>query len=638
MEPAARTWVPGRAAAMGAGALVLVAGLAVALDLDLDGDRTDDELGAGTRPWDADTDGDGLHDGWERQAGLDALARDSDGDTLPDDRELGVGADPTSPDSDGDGLGDAAEAPLPDCDGDGVAAIAEGDGDADGRLDALEAGPDRCGADVDGDGVRDGSEGNPACVHEDDCDEDGLADGLETGGFDALDPDSFGSGVADSVSFAFQESGQPPGADADDDGIPDGWEGDDGLIVWGDLRPQVGHRDLLVEFVRVQGPDSARQAGLSFAPAYNAVADALRNERGLQMRWTETLVDVATETDPDLIPQLEDPYYAQVLAKGRYSGNPYVTTVVLNPQHDQSEVLHSGVAPIRGMLAAVDYGTQVTFRFTTGRGDLAPLQPFLESVVRAIDGGADLTIDGFPSAVIADNGEMVLTRDDGLQLRWMPNWFRTNPRIVFSSGQSVQMNLTSVTVATGSLAGTILHELGHTLGLCHAHDTDCNAKFSASDRANQAQSIMSYDNPGNYLHYLDSEWTTVLQYISCPPDAPVTLVAQEAGLQQVLEAKYGYANKDILSVDLRTCNDLTPLARTFRPGLPPATTYAHPDAMRDPPTGRGGVWLTLGFALVAVAAVTLAMGFGGRRRVRPRDDRTDPSQPPWEPPQPPSGQ
>lgn len=642
MEASSRTWFAGRGVAVGAAALLLVAGLALAIDLDLDGDRTLDELRDGTRAWDADTDGDGLQDGWERQAGLDPRGRDSDDDALADDHELRLGADPTSADTDGDGVGDAAEEPLPDCDGDGIRAIAEGDGDDDGRVDSLEAGPDRCVADADGDGVLDGSEGNVACVHDGDCDEDGLGDGNETNGFDALDPDSFGSGVADSVSYAFQASGQPPGADADDDGIPDGWEGDDGLIVWGDLTPQVGQRDLLVEFLRVQGPDSARQAGLSFAPAYNGVAEAFRNERGLQMRWTETLVNLGTETDPALIPQLEDPYYAAVLAKGRHSGNPYVTTVVLNPQHDQSEIFHAGVAPIRGMLAAVDYGTQVTFTFTSPRlsGPLE-LEPFFESVVRAQVAGADVSIAGFPSVAIV-GGEMVLTRTDGLQLRWQPNWFRTNPRVVLPDGETIPLNLTSVTVAQGSLAGTIMHELGHTLGLCHSHDTDCNARFSAYDRAHQAESIMSYDNPGNYLHLLDSEWTTLLQYISCPPDAPVTLVAQKAPLQRVLEAKYGYANKDLLSVDLRTCNDLTPIQRTFQPGLPPATTYLHPEALRDPPTGTGGVWLTTSFALVAAAAVALATLFGGRKRIRPApatdpQAMQEPPQPP-QPPQPPSGQ
>lgn len=606
--------IPGRAAAAAAIALLLFGGAGLALDLDLDGDLAAQELAAGTTPWDGDTDGDGLEDGWERSRGLDAMAADSEGDGVRDDEELRLGADPLAPDSDGDGLGDRDEQALADCDGDGARAIAEGDGDGDGRLDALEAGRDRCTRDADGDGVHDGAEGNAACVRDTDCDSDGLRDGTETDGFDHLDPDSFGSGVADSVSFAFQKAGQDPSPDNDDDGIPDGWEGADGLIAWGDLRPQAGRRDLLVEFLRVVGPDSARQAGLSFQPAYDAVAQAFQAERGFHLSWVETRVGVQQETDPDLIPQLEDPYYADVLAQGRHSTNPYVTTVVLNPQHDQSEVLHAGVAPIRGMLAAVDYGTQVTFRFTTGRGDVAELEPLIESVVRAMEGGADLRIDGFASAAIDDaTGEMVLTQPDGLQLRWTPNWFRTAPRIIAANGAVRQMNLTAVSVAQGSLAGTIMHELGHTLGLCHAHEPDCNVRFSARDRADQATSTMSYDAPGNLLHYLDSEWTTVLQYASCPPDGPVTLVAQDAGDAAVLEAKYAYANKDILAVDLRACNDLTPVPRQFSPGVPPAGTYVQPSALRDPAADAAGAALTGAYVLVALAAVVGVFLWARRR-------------------------
>lgn len=615
MEASPRPWATGKGVAFGAGALVLVAALAAAVDMDLDGDPTFQELRSGTRPWDADTDGDRLHDGWERQAGLDPRSVDGDGDGLRDDLELRLGADPTSADSDGDGLDDGAEATLPDCDGDGAGSIAEGDGDADGRLDSLEDEGDRCVADADADGVRDGAEGNAACVHDKDCDKDGLEDGNETDGFDALDPDSFGSGVADSVSYAFQESGQPPGADADDDGIPDGWEGDDGLIAWGDLRPQVGQRDLLVEFLRVQGPDSglARYSGVSFAQAYTYVADALRAERGLHMRWTETVVTIAAESDPQLIPQLEDPYYANVLAKGRHSGNPYVTTVVMNPQHDQSQLLHAGVAPIRGMLAAIDYGAHVEVSFSSASGNVtARMQPIVESMIRG--GRQDLLGEmGFRGGYTTAQDMGLEAISSGNRLIWTPSWFKSNMRLVAGT-TSIPLSFTGVTVFHGSLAGTIMHELGHTLGLCHSHDTDCNAKFSAYDRAHQADSIMSYDNPGNTLHYLDSEWTTVLQYVSCPPDAPVTLVAQGAPMQQVLEAKYGYANKDVLSVDLRTCNDLTPVQRMFQPGVPPATTYQQPSDMLDPPAGAGGIWLTAGFLVLAAGAVAAATVFGGRWR------------------------
>lgn len=610
-RPPAR--LPGRALAAAGVVLLACAGLGMALDLDLDGDLAAQELAAGTRPWDGDTDGDGLEDGWERAGGLDGTDPDTDGDGVRDDAEIAAGADPRSGDTDGDGLRDRDEIALGDCDGDGLRAVAEGDGDADGRLDALEAGPDRCRADSDGDGVLDGHEGNAACVHDTDCDGDGLPDGNETAGFDPLDPDSFGSGVADSVSYAFQQSGQEPGADGDDDGIPDGWESSEGLIDWAGLQPQPGRRDLLVEFLRVQGPDSSRQAGLSFAPAYAAVADAFQAGRGVHLGWVETVVAVDEETDPAIVPQLEDPYYAAVLAQGRHSANPYVTTVVLNPQHDQSEVLHAGVAPIRGMLAAVDYGTQVTFRFTTGQGDVAELEPLIESVVRAMQRGADLSIEGFTGAALDAEGDIVLTRADGLEVSWTPNWFRTAPLIVAPNGAVRQMNLTSVTVAYGSLAGTIMHELGHTLGLCHAHDSDCNAHFSAADRANQAASIMSYDNPGNELRYLASEWTKVLQYASCPPDEPVTRVAEAAGDDQVLDAKYAYSNKDVLSVDLRTCNDLTPVPRQFSPGLPPASTYVAPASLRDPDDDPAGPWLTVLYAVLALGAATGAFLWAARR-------------------------
>jgi hypothetical protein len=60
----------------------------------------------------ADTDGDGLDDGWERHY-LDSLARsagdDTDADGLDNRTEHGLGTDPTAADSDGDGMPDAWE-------------------------------------------------------------------------------------------------------------------------------------------------------------------------------------------------------------------------------------------------------------------------------------------------------------------------------------------------------------------------------------------------------------------------------------------------------------------------------------------------------------------------------------------------
>ena len=605
MEEEQRRWSPARGAAVGAVALLIVSAAMLALDQDRDGASTWRELRAGTSAWDGDSDGDGLEDGWELGAGLDALAADSEGDGLADAAELRGGSDPLRPDSDDDGLADRDEAALPDCDGDGLPAAAEGDGDDDGRLDALEAAADRCVRDADGDGVADGAEGRGDCVHATDCDADGVPDGNETDGFDPLDPDSFGSGVSDGVSYAFQQSGQRPGADGDGDGIPDGWEDAEGLIAWGDLRPRVGERDLLVEFLRVQGPDSGRPryAAESFAPAYEAVAAALRAERGLHLRWVETVVGIEEEVDPPLVPELEEPYYADVLARGAHSENPYVTTVVLNPQHDQSQVAHSGIAPIRGMLAAVDYGTQVRVDFDSEEGRRISLTPAIESLIRG--GRQDLLSElGFRGGY-TDGGDIGLeSTETGALILWKPSWFRTAPRIV-DGNETLQLRFDGVTVFQGSLAGTILHELGHTLGLCHAHEPECSAAFTAEDRARQAESTMSYDAPSNRLHFLDSEWTTVLEYVSCPPDAPVTLVAQGAGTQAVFEAKYGYANQDLEDLGLRSCNDFQELAREFEPNVPAAATYVAPTRYLDPADDPDGPAL---FVAALVVALLLAAG------------------------------
>lgn len=612
-------WARGSLAA--AAVLLAASGLWLALDLDRDGASALAELRGGTSPWLGDSDGDGLRDGWEAAragVGLSARHADSDGDGVLDAAELEAGADPGRGDSDRDGLADREEAALPDCDGDGAGAVAEGDGDADGRLDALEPLAERCDADVDGDGVADGSEGNAACVRRADCDRDGIADGEEAAaagdGFDPLDPDSFGAGVSDAVSYAFLQSGQRPGADADRDGIPDGWESSQGLIAWGDLQPQPGARDLLVEVLRVNGPDSGRFADLSFAPAYEAVAAAFQQERGIRLRWTETVVDVPEEADPPLLPSLDEGYYRDVLARGRHSGNPYVTTVVLNPQHDQSQVLHAGVAPIRGMLAAVDYGSHVRFTFQGG-GLQVSLFPVVESMVRG--GRQGLLAEYGLEGGFTQQGEMGLrSTATGRTYVWQPSWFVTPPRVLEPGEDPVHLVRTSIEVDQAGLASTMMHELGHTLGLCHAHDAACSAAFTAADRAAQATSTMSYDAPPGALHFLGSEWERLLGYVACPPEAPVREVAEGAPQEAVLAAKYDYSDDDLESVDLRACDDLTPVARQFAAGDPPARTYRLPGELADPPAGRGGGpgW-TLGYAigmtaLAAAACVAAAWGRG----------------------------
>ena len=62
---------------------------------------------------DADTDNDGMEDGWEASHGLDPLANDADGDAdgdgLTNGQEAQLGFDPTKADTDGDGYDDRSE-------------------------------------------------------------------------------------------------------------------------------------------------------------------------------------------------------------------------------------------------------------------------------------------------------------------------------------------------------------------------------------------------------------------------------------------------------------------------------------------------------------------------------------------------
>lgn len=589
-------------------AAVLGLGLVVFLAVDVDGDG----LAGGheaillTQPWVSDSDGDGLADGWEHREGLNPSSGDSDGDGLGDGVELAAGADPASRDSDGDGLPDGEDG-LGDCDGDGRVSAASSDDDADGYPDGLEP-AHKCMPDRDADGVLDGSEGNRLCINKPDCDEDGLRDGQERPPYDPLNADSFGSGIPDGVSRAFEAAGQEPGGDEDDDGIPDAWESGSGLIAWNGLQPQEGRRDLLVEFLVVQGPDSQRYSSLDFTPAYRAVTDALQNEGPIEMSWAETRVTVAAEPVAPSGLDGSDAYYTQVLSHGRHSTNPFVTTVVLNPQHDQSETIHAGVGQLRGMLASVDYGMHVSASFEYDDGDPAlSLLVGFESL--AIDDRQDLVaqIGGIQSADVNGAGDVVITTDSGSTYTWTPRWFRSAP--VFRSG-----SLTETLVPAGAevlapeLAQTILHELGHTMGLCHTHEADCRASypaFSALDATHQASSTMSYDAAEGTLHFLASEWAVVDTYLTCPPVGPLTLLADGADDATILDAKYSILSTQS-TFDSRVCGMFTQLPHDVVPVAP--SYYAAPESRRDPIQGDGdprGALLLLG------ATVLLAAGGAG---------------------------
>jgi hypothetical protein len=178
---------------------------------------TDD--GEGTSP-DQDSDGDGLTDLEELEAGSDPNNADTDGDYIPDAEEVEAGTDPTQSDSDGDGLSDLEETVMgtdpvdPDSDDDGL---------SDGE-ESEETGTDPSEADTDGDGITDGQEVADGTDPGDaDSDGDGITDSQEAElGTDPNDADSDGDGLDDKTEIRLDTD--PTNPDTDGDGLSDSEE------------------------------------------------------------------------------------------------------------------------------------------------------------------------------------------------------------------------------------------------------------------------------------------------------------------------------------------------------------------------------------------------------------------------------
>ncbi len=203
----------------------------------------------GPNPFKADTDGDGMHDGWEAAHGLDPLKaadalQDADGDGLSNLAEFMNSTDPRDADTDGDTLPDAWEVghalnPLDpadaadDADADGLSALAEFLNSTDPR-----------DADTDNDEMPDGWEVarslaplNPADAGQD-ADTDGLTNLAE-----------------------YQRGTDPRDADTDGDSLPDGWEVTGGLdpLNPDDARADTDGDDFsnLYEYFRSSSPTDA---------------------------------------------------------------------------------------------------------------------------------------------------------------------------------------------------------------------------------------------------------------------------------------------------------------------------------------------------------------------------------------------
>lgn len=541
---------------------------------DSDDDSLDDarELRLGTDPRTSDTDGDRIEDALELGLGTDPTLSDTDGDGLTDSTEVLEGANPLDVDTDGDGILDEEEAVggFRDCDNDGYPAIADTDDDSDFRPDHEEPAAHRCDEDVDDDGLLDGQEANPRCIDNVDCDSDGLQDGTEAeSDFDRLQQDTFETGLSDSVAYAFRESGQEPSEDEDGDGIPDAWETSDGLVGWGPYEPAPGRKDLLVEFVKIGGPSLADRAYLP--PSYRQVEDFFEQDGGYNFDWTSTTVEMPAYEVPPLLPSSDSDYYRRVLEETEHSENPYVTTVVLNAHHDQRAVTHLGVAPIRSMLAAVDYGFHTTVEFSYEDCDFSgncsiqtfETSPALESLIYS-DRQDVLSQYGYTWGGITTEGRYFVEAPS-YTFSWEPFWFGNGRNAWVSTAyEDVYPSATGVNVRYGILASTIVHELGHTLGLCHMENAECRAETDVDPGDSYERSTMHSESVSG-LHLLDQEWGRMSEYLTCPPTGPLRRIADGGSDSALIEAKYSYSFESELGQDIRECQNFKEVDATMEP-------------------------------------------------------------------------
>jgi hypothetical protein len=184
-----------------------------------------------TDPLNADSDSDGLPDGWEVQFGLNPnsatdASGDLDNDGLSNYEEYEQGTTPNDSDFDNDNMMDGWEVdhgfdPLSSAD-------AGLDPDSDGRTNVQEhaSGTDPHDADSDNDQLTDGQEAtlgtNPLSV---DSDSDSLWDYAEVHdyGTSPTDSDSDNDGLSDGTEVLTHGT-NPLSGDSDSDGMPDAWE------------------------------------------------------------------------------------------------------------------------------------------------------------------------------------------------------------------------------------------------------------------------------------------------------------------------------------------------------------------------------------------------------------------------------
>lgn len=473
-------------------------------DTDHDGLMDGAESGRGTRPLHPDSDGDWLLDGAEvHRHRTDPLDDDSDDDLLDDAREVQAATNPLDADTDDDGLVDGDEVDRHGTD------PLRADTDSDGLLDPAELGlgSDPLDPDSDDDGLMDGLEPVP-CLFVADCDDDGVDDATEFGlELDLQDATTVGD-LLDTTLVRLDLADASARADTDGDGIPDGLE-TSGLIEWGPFRPQVGRTDYLVEMVRVTTPETAGLDWASFGGAYDQVAEAVQGGQ-IAMQWTET--DLAVREVPRLFGQ--DRFLASHGDHLISSSNPFVHVVLLTPAYQLTADVGQGVGGWAGYYdqhGLVVYGTHVLVSLEPA-GSKEYLQLFPQQCLLAD------ACPGMTGTYHLPSQRFSLSWESGLDagtVSW-DGWLVDD-----ASGQLQRPGLPDANVSVGqyflaqqALADTILHEIGHNMGLCHTHEEDCYTSLPPHEQALRHTSTMSYESDFP-LHLLPSQWERFRTQLAC---------------------------------------------------------------------------------------------------------------------------
>ncbi len=381
-------------------------------DTDGDGLTDTEEAAQGTDPNVADSNSDGLKDGWHVYIlGTDPLSTDTDGDGLSNTQETTLGTSPTKADTDGDALSDFDEVNL------------------DGDPATYQAGVDTdpLNADTDADGVSDGAEVAASfdpLVAQTDHDGDGVPTLTEVqNGTDPLKADTDGDGLSDAVETntgvfvdATDTGTNPLKADTDGDGLNDNVETNTGVFV---DASDTGTNPLLAD-TDGDGVNDGVEVQFGTDPLNNASAPVAFNSSGPITTVSQPILiasgDVNNDTKADLVQVFNNGSYIVLLGDG--AGGFTVGTAVSTTYDIRAAQLTDIDMDGNLDLLLADYNSgEVKFLKGDGTGAFAS-----GAAVAATNGRpdsmetGDMNEDGLPDIVVGDTGNQAISvfTGDGL--------------------------------------------------------------------------------------------------------------------------------------------------------------------------------------------------------------------------------